>query len=142
MLKNLRRIAFLAGSLSPILFAAGNAFAKPTPAEALSITPTQADVDYDLPTKAEAAKCTLDVDSFGGISGFVVKSGSGEILRRFLDTNGNGEVDQWCYYKDGIEIYRDRPREAWRVVDGELGGKLGGNCRSERVPIQREMRGA
>ena len=37
------------------------------------------------PTKAEVAKCTLDVDSFGGISGFVVKDPSGEVLRRFLD---------------------------------------------------------
>ncbi|MFN0019455.1 MAG: thioredoxin [Pirellulaceae bacterium] len=106
MLRNLRRIAFLAGALSPVLLAA-TASAKPTPAEALSITPTQSDVDYDLPTKAEIGKCTLDVDTFGGISGFVVKDPSGEVLRRFLDTNGDNQVDQWCYFKDGIEIYRD-----------------------------------
>jgi thiol-disulfide isomerase/thioredoxin len=106
MLRNLRRIAFLAGTLSPVLLAA-TACAKPTPAEALSITPTQSDVDYDLPTKSEIGKCTLDVDTFGGISGFVVKDPSGEVLRRFLDTNGDNQVDQWCYFKDGIEIYRD-----------------------------------
>jgi thiol-disulfide isomerase/thioredoxin len=106
MLRNLRRIAFLAGTLSSVLFAA-TASGKPTPAEALGITPTQQDVDYDLPTKAEIAKCTLDVDSFGGISGFVVKDPSGEVLRRFLDTNGDNQVDQWCYFKDGIEVYRD-----------------------------------
>lgn len=106
MLRNLRRIAFLAGALSPVIFAA-TAGAKPTPAEALGITPTQQEVDYDLPTKAEVAKCTLDVDSFGGISGFVVKNPSGEVLRRFLDTNGDNQVDQWCYFKDGIEVYRD-----------------------------------
>lgn len=106
MLRKLRRIAFLAGALSPVLLAA-TASAKPTPAEALSITPTQSDVDYDLPTKTEIARCTLDVDTFGGISGFVVKGPSGEVLRRFLDTNGDNQVDQWCYFKDGIDIYRD-----------------------------------
>jgi thiol-disulfide isomerase/thioredoxin len=106
MLRNLRRIVLIAGALAPVLFAA-TAGAKPTPAEALGITPTQQDIDYDLPSKAEIAKCTLDVDSFGGISGFVVKNPSGEVLRRFLDTNGDNQVDQWCYFKDGIEIYRD-----------------------------------
>ena len=30
-----------------------------------------------------------------------------QILRRFLDTNGDNDVDQWCYYKDGVEVYRD-----------------------------------
>ena len=97
MLRNLRRIAFLAGALSPVVLAA-SASAKPTPAEALSITPTQSDVDYDLPTKAEIGKCTLDVDTFGRISGFVVKGPSGEVLRRFFDTNGDNQVDQWCYF--------------------------------------------
>ncbi|MGI8982054.1 MAG: thioredoxin-like domain-containing protein [Pirellulaceae bacterium] len=103
----LRQIAILVGAVTLVLFAGTAIQAKPTPAEALGITPTQQDVDYDLPTKAEVAKCTLDVDSFGGISGFVVKDPSGEVLRRFLDTNGDNQVDQWCYFKDGIEIYRD-----------------------------------
>src|SRR6185295_13266615 len=36
-------------------------------------------------------------------------------LRNFTDTNGDGVVDQWSYYKDGLEIYRD--------VDGDFDGK-------------------
>lgn len=39
--------------------------------------------------------------------GYVVKDPNGLILRRFLDTNGDNKLDQWCYYKDGIEVYRD-----------------------------------
>ena len=107
MLRILHRIAIFVGAVSTVLFAGTAVQSKPTPAEALGITPTQQDVEYDLPTKAEVAKCTLDVDSFGGISGFVVKDPSGQVLRRFLDTNGDNQVDQWCYFKDGIEIYRD-----------------------------------
>ena len=32
---------------------------------------------------------------------------AGQGLRRFLDTNNDNKVDMWCYYKDGIEVYRD-----------------------------------
>lgn len=26
---------------------------------------------------------------------------------RFVDTNGDNVVDQWSYYKDGVEVCRD-----------------------------------
>jgi thiol-disulfide isomerase/thioredoxin len=81
--------------------------AKPTPSGALKLVPVQADVDYDRPTAAEIDRCVVDVETVGGISGWVVKTESGQILRRFLDTNGDNKVDQWCYFKDGIETYRD-----------------------------------
>ena len=31
----------------------------------------------------------------------------GILLRRFADTNGDRVVDQWSYYSDGLEVYRD-----------------------------------
>jgi peroxiredoxin len=81
--------------------------AKPTPAEALGITPTQEAIDYEMPDKGEITRCTVETESVGGISGLVVRGPAGQVLRRFLDTNGDNNVDQWCYYKDGIEVYRD-----------------------------------
>jgi thiol-disulfide isomerase/thioredoxin len=81
--------------------------AKPTPSDALKLAPVQARVDYDRPPAAEFDKCVVDVETVGGISGWVVKTESGQVLRRFLDTNGDDKVDQWCYFKDGIEVYRD-----------------------------------
>jgi thiol-disulfide isomerase/thioredoxin len=81
--------------------------AKPTASEALSIAPTQEGIDYERPEKAEIARCTVESESAGGISGLVVRGPGGQLLRRFLDTNGDNRVDQWCYYKDGIEVYRD-----------------------------------
>ena len=80
--------------------------AKPSVKEALSLKPVQKDVDYDIPEAKDAEKCTLDAETVGGITGWVVRL-DGQILRRFLDTNGDNKVDQWCYFKDGIEIYRD-----------------------------------
>jgi thiol-disulfide isomerase/thioredoxin len=32
-----------------------------------------------------------------------------------MDTNGDGKVDQWCYFKDGLEVYRD--------IDSNFNGK-------------------
>ena len=107
MLRSLRRITFLVGILSPALLWSTALAAKPTATEALGIAPTQADVDYDIPAKDEIGRCTVDTDSVGGISGLVVRGKSREVLRRFLDTNGDNQVDQWCYFKDGIEVYRD-----------------------------------
>ena len=102
---------FARRSLAPLaaaLLSASSAWAaKPSPAEALSITPTQADVDYDRPAKDDVARCTVETETTGGISGIVLRGPAGQILRRFLDTNGDNNVDQWCYYKDGIETYRD-----------------------------------
>jgi thiol-disulfide isomerase/thioredoxin len=89
--------------------------AKPTPKEALSLVPVQRDVDYDVPDAKEAEQCTVAVETIGGITGWVVRTDSGQVLRRFLDTNGDNKVDQWCYYKDGIEVYRD--------IDGNFNNK-------------------
>jgi hypothetical protein len=44
-----------------------------------------------------------------------VESPDGAILRRFVDTNGDNIVDQWSYYKDGVEVYRD--------IDSNYNGK-------------------
>jgi thiol-disulfide isomerase/thioredoxin len=75
----------------------------------------QKEINYDLVEAAEVEKCTVDAETISGITGWVVRTNGGQILRRFLDTNGDNKVDQWCYFKDGIEIYRD--------IDGNFNNK-------------------
>lgn len=89
--------------------------AAPTVEQALSLTPLQKDVDYDRPGPAEAARCTIKAETIQGKTGWVVRDASGQMLRRFLDTNGDNVVDQWCYYSDGLEVYRD--------IDSNFNGK-------------------
>ncbi len=91
--------------------------ADPTVAEALAFQPVQRDVQYDRPTAAEAAKCKIVKEKTAGKNGWVVRDASGQMLRNFLDTTGKGAVDQWCYYKDGIEVYRDIDSNGNRKVD-------------------------
>ena len=72
-------------------------------------------MDYDRPSPAEAAKCKIVAKKIDGHVGWVVESPSGVILRKFVDTNDDGVVDQWSYYKDGLEVYRD--------IDSNFNGK-------------------
>jgi len=81
--------------------------ASPTVEQALKLAPIQKDVDYDVPSAADAAKCTIKAEKVGGQTGWVVRGPNGQILRQFVDTNGDNVVDRWSYFKDGIEVYRD-----------------------------------
>jgi thiol-disulfide isomerase/thioredoxin len=80
---------------------------KPTVEYALQLTPIQRDVEYDRPMGREVQDCTIEAEAAPGVTSWVVRSGSGLILRRFDDTNGDNKVDRWCYYRGGVEVYRD-----------------------------------
>jgi thiol-disulfide isomerase/thioredoxin len=99
----------LTGNLSAV-FAA-----SPKVEQALQLAPVQKGVDYDRPTAEEAAKCKIVPRKLGDQVGWVVEDANGTILRRFTDTNGDNVVDQWSYFKDGIEVYRD--------IDSNFNGK-------------------
>ena len=96
----------------------GRAWAASTTAEqALKLAPIQDGVDYDRPTPEEAAKCKISVKKrrparWAGSW----KAPKALILRKFIDTNGDNVVDQWSYYKDGVEVYRD--------IDSDFNGKV------------------
>lgn len=89
--------------------------AKPTADQALRLRPIQSGVDFDMPSAEESAKCTVESKSEAEAAGWIVYAPSGRVLRRFVDTNGDNKLDQWCYYKIGIEVYRD--------IDADFDGK-------------------
>jgi len=108
MNKSVRRFvgvsAFLAASVVSV---DGLGAAKPSPEQALRLKPIQRDVDYEVPKAEEVSKCIVQAKTKGGVTGWIVFNHEGQLLRRFLDTNRDNKVDQWCYYKGGIEVYRD-----------------------------------
>lgn len=106
MLRSFRRWTIFAGAAAPFMFF-GAAQAQPSAADALRLMPVQQGIAFDSPEKADIAKCKVEVETVGGIVGWVVRDAGGQLLRRFLDTNGDNKVDQWCYFANGIEIYRD-----------------------------------
>ena len=81
--------------------------ATPTAERALSLQPVQPHVNFEMPAASEQSKCKVEVVSQPGLAGWEVYNDKNQLLRRFIDSNGDKKIDQWCYYKDGIEIYRD-----------------------------------
>lgn len=104
-------LAFLLCMGQTLLAAPGNQKAapanqksSPTAQQILAAyQPLQKDAQIDTPEGGDLAKCTIAVSK----SGYIVRDGNGQMLRNFKDTNGDGVVDQWCYFKDGVEVYRD-----------------------------------
>jgi hypothetical protein len=76
-------------------------------AQGLTFSPVQSQVEYTSPNKDEANKCTIQPEKEANGTAWVVRNERGQVLRRFADTNNDNVVDLWCYYLDGIEVYRD-----------------------------------
>ena len=79
----------------------------PLAVKGLGYTPRQSNVAYDKVAEKDVDSCTSKYETRNGFEGLVIYSPDGQPLRRFADGNGDKQVDQWCYYKDGIEVYRD-----------------------------------
>lgn len=109
--------------------------AAPSAQQALKLTPVQRGVEYDQPTPEQVAKCKIVAKKVNGHVGWIVEGPDGTILRKFVDTNGNNVVDQWSYYKDGVEVYRDIDSNHNGKVDQcrwfNTGGSRWGVCSKE-----------
>ena len=103
--------------------------AAPTPAvkETMAYLPKQKDVEYETPKPDEYAKCKVELERKGKASGWVVLGPAGQILRKFLDTDGDNKLDQWRYYNHGIEVYRDIDTNDNDKVDQSRWLNLGGS---------------
>lgn len=91
------------------------AAAQVTVEKIFAYKPVQKDVDIETPPAADFPKCKLEEKR----SEYVVYGPQGQILRRFIDTDGDKsrQVDQWRYYKNGLEVYRDIDTNADGRVD-------------------------
>lgn len=79
----------------------------PTPEQALALSPIQKGVEYDKPSGNDIKACTIKAERDGKGTSWIVRDGTGRILRRFADANADNVVDTWCYYENGLEVYRD-----------------------------------
>ncbi|TWT67744.1 Thiol-disulfide oxidoreductase ResA [Posidoniimonas polymericola] len=115
------------GATAALLLAASSPLtaAPPTPELALSISPLHT-VDYDQPTKDEIKACKVEPEKVGSASSWVVRTADGKLLRRFSDTNGDNQPDAWCYFKDGLEVYRDVDTNFDRKADQHRWFNTGG----------------
>ena len=100
-------IGFLVAAVGVLCSSLPVLAANVTPAQVLQVTPSQEGVDYDRPKPEDVPRCKVSVKKVEGHAGWIVESPEGVLLRKFLDTNGDNVVDQWSFYKDGVEVYRE-----------------------------------
>lgn len=122
----------------------GNAFGAaepPTVAYTMGILPSQKDVEYETPKQSEFAKCKVDVERKGKLNGWIVIGPAGQTLRKFLDTDGDGNLDQFRFFNQGIEVYRDIDSNDNKKIDQcrwlNLGGSRWGIDQNEDGRIDR-----
>lgn len=89
----------------------------PSPDFALTFRPTQSDVDYEIPKMGDVKQCKVTVERYSKGSGWVVSGPAGQVLRRFVDSNDDKIVDQWRYYRESVEVYRDLDTDFNKQVD-------------------------
>ena len=109
--------AILVGAGAAVARAQGNA----TPENLLKFQPSFKGVDYEIPASPQAiAKCKVEnisnADKTATI-GFALRDEQGKLLRKFLDARGDRGLDQWSYYQDGFEVYRETDLNDDKVLD-------------------------
>jgi hypothetical protein len=92
---------------------AAPAGAAPTVSQMLGLKPRQEGVNYSTPTAQEESSCKVEQVKWGRSgSGWLLRDAKGRPLRRFYNTrftdvNDGTKMDVWCYFKDGVEVYRE-----------------------------------
>jgi thiol-disulfide isomerase/thioredoxin len=103
--------------LVPAITLAG---AAPSVEQLLGFRPTQKGVEYEVPTDPAAiASCKVEpvANAKGASIGWALRDGQGKLVCRFIDRDGNGRMDQWSYYQDGFEVYRDIDHNGDKSID-------------------------
>ncbi|MHB1424087.1 MAG: thioredoxin-like domain-containing protein [Gemmataceae bacterium] len=103
------RGAVLSGLGLLLAVSAAQSAAMPTPAQMLKYMPHQAGVDCTTPAADKVESCKVDWLRGTPKSGWTLtlKDAEGNLLRRFVDNNGDNRPDIWSYYKDGVEVYAE-----------------------------------
>lgn len=113
-------LLWMSAAASPLLSVYGTSVAMGQGADklvatGLSYSPRQTGVAFDKVESGEEARCVGKYETRNGIDGLMIYAPNGQLLRRFADSNGDRNVDEWSYFKDGIEVYRD--------IDSDYNGK-------------------
>lgn len=99
--------------ISPGLFAQ-----EVGPQAILGYQPTHVDdVQIETPQGPEVQQCKVNVEQEGKRSGYALIGPQGQLLRRFMDTDGDSKVDEFRYYQYGLEVYRDLDTNGDNKVD-------------------------
>jgi thiol-disulfide isomerase/thioredoxin len=137
------RTTLAVASLLGIAPAVAGAQNMPPVKDLLGLSPIlKKGVEYEVPTDPAALKaCKVETvtNAQKRAIGYALVDGQGKLLRRFVDSDGSGSMNQWSFYQDGFEVYResdknhDKSPEECRWLNGAgtrvgvmAGGKISG----------------
>jgi thiol-disulfide isomerase/thioredoxin len=103
-------MSFAAAGLIGIAPALAGAQQLPPAKSLLELQQSIKGVEYETPTGAAAAACKVELvydATKKHAVGYALRDGQGKLLRRFFDSNASGKMNQWSYYQDGFEVYRE-----------------------------------
>jgi thiol-disulfide isomerase/thioredoxin len=92
----------------------------PSPSALLKLRPTLTGVEYDTPADQaaiDACKVESVLNSQKRPVGYALRDAQGKLLRRFVIAHGSQRLDQWSYFQDGFEVYREDDLDADRSLD-------------------------
>ena len=117
-MRSLRYSVAVFGLLAAI--APGSRAAEYAPKDLLRFRPTQPGVECDNPADQaaiDACKVEMVTDGQKRTVGYALRDGQGKLLRRFIITNGGKYLNQWSYFQDGFEVYRENDLDGDRTLD-------------------------
>jgi thiol-disulfide isomerase/thioredoxin len=92
----------------------------PAPSKLLEFQPKfLQSFEYDTPSDPAAINACKVESVFNDQNrsiGYTLRDGQGKLLRRFVVARGT-HLDQWSYYQDGFEVYREEDLDGDRALD-------------------------
>ncbi len=112
--------AFVIIAIGTLSARAQQAAETPSAKDLLGLSPILPGVEYDVP-QDDAAKNACKVENVVNDQqrsiGYALRDGQGKLLRRFVIAHGSKRLDQWSYYQDGFEVYREDDLDGDRSLD-------------------------
>src|SRR4051794_12260165 len=89
----------------------------PSIKDMLALQPTLKGVEYETPAPEAVESCKVEqvVNAQKKPIGWALRDGQGKLLRKFVANKGT--MDQWSYYQDGFEVYRESDLDGNGVLD-------------------------
>jgi thiol-disulfide isomerase/thioredoxin len=103
-------VLVLIGMMPPLAMAQSSAKSGQSPEDLLKLRPSLQGVEYDTPPdQAAKSACKVEpvVNAENRIVGYALRDAQGKMLRRFVIARQSRKLDQWSYYQDGFEVYRE-----------------------------------
>ncbi len=113
-------VLVLVGVLRVTAMGQQNPKGLPAPSALLDLKPKFIQsFEYDTPADPAAVNaCKVEsvLNDQNRSVGYTLRDGQGKLLRRFVVAHGT-RIDQWSYYQDGFEVYREEDVDGDRSLD-------------------------